>query len=460
MRWRSWQSVAPERSARSNRSTALAAIAAPASNPIPVFAELKILLSSPLTAPFVQHVAHALYEADLLDRYCTTFVDRPNAWWRRTACQVGACLGWDVATPLRRRAVDLIPLNCVADYPFWELIRVLASRLDRGQVVGDVLWELAENQFDRWVASQVRSQTQAVYGYEHACLATFKRAHELGLACVYELPAAEHDANANLLRGEIARFPALGTAYSKHTARLQTRRSQRRLAEWNLAHVVITNSTYTRRTYEQAGRDVSKVHVVPLGAPPIAPAGLEGGSHGQGPLRVLWVGSFSIIKGAHYLLSAWKTWAPKDAILDIYGRSLLPPAAVGEPSASMRFAGTVPHCELANVYRTADILVLPSLSDGFGQVVTEALSNGLPVIASQCVGSSDLISPGENGFLVQAGSSDDLVSALEWCATHRDKLATMRKAAMATAAGWQWTDYHKALVSNLQQGLQTAGYPL
>lgn len=186
---------------------------------------------------------------------------------------------------------------------------------------------------------------------------------------------------------------------------------------------------------------------------------MAGGSSERELLRVLWAGNFSVRKGAHYLLSAWKQIASENAAtLDIYGAVLLPEKLLRGLPASIRFCSTIPHVELFTQYQKADVLVFPTLCDGFGMVVTEAFAHGLPVITTNRAGAADLVSHGENGLIVPAGDADALAQALEWCIGHRTQLAAMRRAASETAARWQWYDYRHALADNVTAGLRAAGY--
>jgi glycosyltransferase involved in cell wall biosynthesis len=106
----------------------------------------------------------------------------------------------------------------------------------------------------------------------------------------------------------------------------------------------------------------------------------------------------------------------------------------------------------------ADVLVFPTLSDGFGMVVTEAFSRGLPVITTNQAGASDLLDHGRNGLIIEAGDSAAIAGALKWCLDNRAALAAMREPALETAKGWQWSDYRRALIEAVATGLKGAGY--
>ena len=94
------------------------------------------------------------------------------------------------------------------------------------------------------------------------------------------------------------------------------------------------------------------------------------------------------------------------------GRCFSPKGFCAVYPASIRFYSTIPHVELFKQYQKADVLVFPTLCDGFGMVVTEAFAHGLPVITTNRAGAADLVRHGENGLIVPAGDAGALAQAL------------------------------------------------
>jgi glycosyltransferase involved in cell wall biosynthesis len=97
--------------------------------------------------------------------------------------------------------------------------------------------------------------------------------------------------------------------------------------------------------------------------------------------------------------------------------------------------------------------VLPTLGDGFGQVVTDALAHGLPVITTTNAGAADRIVHGESGLVVPPADVDALAAALEWAAGHRRALFDMRGAALAQARGWTWREFRAAFLARIDAAL-------
>lgn len=422
---------------------------------------MSVTLAHLMPAPFVQQVGKALFEAEILGQFATTLVDQPDANWLRSACQIARLFRFDLAHQLSRRAVTEFPTSLIKSYPLPEILRLLVSKVDRDKRSTDMVFHWGLHQFDQWVANQVLSGSTAVYGYEYGCLATFQAAKQQNIASIYDVPSPEHDFVENLLEAEFSHFPALQTPYRRYCRARQESRTERRRQEWQLANVVIANSEFTKASYVAAGVPASKVRVVPYGAPPVRHE-IAASMPPQGnKTRFLWAGTFSVRKGAHYLLQAWKQLNPEPAAsLQVLGAMGLPESLLSHVPDSITLSGTVPRSDLYSIYQNSDVLVFPTLCDGFGMVVTEAFAHGLPVITTDRAGAADLVQHGVNGLIVPAGDAQALAETLAWCITHRAELRSMRQAALETAAKWQWSDYRRSLIKNLREGLSTVGCEL
>lgn len=416
---------------------------------------MSILLSQASVAPFVQQAARALHEAGWLDRFVTTLRYNSHSRRQRLACSAAKIAGFDLERQLRRRTITELPLEYVESLPWPELLRLIAGRVDRGGRLADLAWSKTEPAFDRAVARRLGAHHHAVYGFEYSSLATFRRARELGLKTFYDMPAPEPQWVQRLLNAEAVRFPVLRTAYYHHTSAREDKRIARRHAEWEAADLVIAASSLTRDSFARAGLSHHKVCIVPYGAPPAIPVetALCGGST-AGPLRLLWAGTFGVRKGAHYLLEAWRKHSlGRHARLDVFGAVTLAPELLQPVPEGITFHGSIPRNELMPHYQNSDALIFPTLCDGFGMVVTEAWSQGLPVITTDRAGAADRLRPGQNGLLHRAGDASALAEIIMWCLEHRAELRAMRGPAQATAASWQWSDYRAALRTALAGSL-------
>ena len=122
-------------------------------------------------------------------------------------------------------------------------------------------------------------------------------------------------------------------------------------------------------------------------------------------------------KGLDFLLAAMRQLGPEGFSLRIVGTGELADALADAITADgladcVTLAGYVPRDELHREYGTADAFVLPSLSESFGLVLLEAMSCGLPIVATRTGGIPELIHDGTQGFLAEPGNADELARAV------------------------------------------------
>jgi glycosyltransferase involved in cell wall biosynthesis len=193
--------------------------------------------------------------------------------------------------------------------------------------------------------------------------------------------------------------------------------------EWDSAGQIMVNSEWTRDQIVLQGADPSKIFVVPLvySNPGDGSTGREVNLHK--PLRVLYAGSVVLRKGVQYLLEAARLLKPDQFEFYILGQNYQRPDAFQGLGENVRFIGQLPYQELGNYYKNCDVLVFPSLSDGFGSVQVEAMGYGLPVIASTSCAS--VVEHGKSGFLVPPGDSISIGMYLQRLADDRSMLESL-----------------------------------
>lgn len=162
--------------------------------------------------------------------------------------------------------------------------------------------------------------------------------------------------------------------------------------------------------------------------------------HRREPVTILAVGNLSPRKGFHTLISAIGG-LPQDRFrVHLIGNQGVDPTYVLSLKRQVvslgvedrvYFAGTLPDAELAQMYCTADLLVLPSQYEGFGIAYLEGMGFGLPAIGGVAGGAAEIITEGENGYRLSFGDVDRLVHHLNRLDQDRDLLLRMSLAARA-----------------------------
>ena len=161
-------------------------------------------------------------------------------------------------------------------------------------------------------------------------------------------------------------------------------------------------------------------------------AAVEKASLGLDPTRPLvgFAGWLLPIKGPMHLLNAMESvWQiHPDANLVFVGKGALEAELrqkAGRLGADGRVAFLGWRDDLNEIMPLFDVFVLPSLNEGMGRVLVEAMAAGRPIVASRVGGIPDLVRHGVNGLLVPARDEIQLADSISWLLSNPDKAARM-----------------------------------
>jgi glycosyltransferase involved in cell wall biosynthesis len=417
----------------------------------------RVLLSHPGCGPFVQNAARALYEKDLLASYVTTFSYWPDRWSGkalRNSFRLAYC---NPEKELCRRLITEVPQELVINHPVPEFLRMGTSKLGFGEIAANFVWERTEKWFDRIVARRHLDRIDAVYGYEHACLETFRAMKERGALCIYDQPIAHHATLSSILDAEFSKFPELRTARDSHIAERRHRYAARKEAELALSDRVVVGSNFVRDSLVQAGVARERVWVIPSGAPPVETRFRRSGST---RFIILAAGHMSVRKGTHYLLQAWRKLSlPEWVELWMVGKWFLPESWRQGLPGNVRIRDTVPRPELYSLFDQASVLVFPTLAEGLALTPLQAMARALPVITTPNSGSDGFIEDGINGRLIRSADVESLVNVLSWAIQHSSQLRDMGFRAAERMAKWQWSHYRSQFGAQVSELLSESMEP-
>lgn len=212
------------------------------------------------------------------------------------------------------------------------------------------------------------------------------------------------------------------------------------------AAVVLCSSEATRRHCREAGFDDGRLRVVPLApapglAEPVA-AGEVAAARRRHALErpyVLWAGTAEPRKNLPGLLAAWRRVGRPGVDLVLAGpdgwQEDAGALAAGDPS--VRRVGFVPAADLAALYAGASAVCYPSLLEGFGLPVLEAMAQGAPVVTSAGTATEELVAGGA-GVAVDPRDADALAGAITALLDDPDGARRLGEAGRARAAGYTW----------------------
>ena len=222
-----------------------------------------------------------------------------------------------------------------------------------------------------------------------------------------------------------------------------------------LTRVITPSECSKKDIVEYAGVPADRVHVIPHGVDrdlyhpgdPEAARRTMAERHGvDGPYiaytsrlehpgknHVPLIRAFERVKRAldvpHRLVLAGSDWSGAEAIHQ---------AAEASPfAADIRFLGFVPSTDLPDLYRGADVFVFPSLYEGFGMPVLEAMACGVPVACSDVSSIPEVV--GDAAVLFQPTDPASIASALEGLLGDDGRRADVAERGRARADGFHWS---------------------
>lgn len=416
-----------------------------------------ILFSHPLSTAFTREATLALEEAGWLEELWTCLHWRPGGLADRV-------LPGSLTRELGRRSYPAAVWPKVRTRPWREAGRLLAGRLPGLQSltrheVGPCSVDAVFHDLDRVVAKRVRGfsrteqRTGGVYAYEDGALETFRAAKERGWKTVYDLPIGYWRAAQRLFAEEAERVPEWAVTLTGRGD--SAGKLARKDAEIAASDAVIVASSFTRQTLQEAPGLKAPVFVVPYGAPEASgeSENLRRKRRAGEPLRVLFAGSLGQRKGLSYLLEAVGTLGGQ-VELTLLGLPTTPDCApLNAALRTHRWVPSLPHAGVLAEMARQDVLVFPSLFEGFGLVLLEAMSQGVTVITTAHTAGPDLLEDGVDGFVVPVRSASAIAEKLERLAREPERCEAMGDAARRKAAACSWRAYRAGIVQAVRETL-------
>lgn len=384
------------------------------------------------------HIAQALEEAGMLARWYTGLHYSPGG-----AFDIGRVL-----PGIKRRHYDQIALAHVHTMSGWEWLRLATLRIS-------VMSGEKKRRMERWCSNRftmavarhlAANPVDIVLGVNFTSLEVFETAQRqgmlTGLSQRIQHPAVLQAIMTNELQ-------LRGIERNRFFEPSQLRRVQRGVQEIDLADVVLCPSQSVVDSMLDQGVPETKLRLVPFGVNLTRFQNIDRSDDAHDRFRILYVGSIGHRKGVPYLIEAFQQINLPNAELVLVG------ALDGISKEELAVASTVSHIEwtppdqLVDYYLSADVFVLPSLSEGSALVGYEAMAAGLPVVASTSAGT--LVREGVDGFLVPPRDVDVLKYRILRLYHDRPLRQQMGESARLYINAFSWDHYRRNIAASMQQ---------
>jgi glycosyltransferase involved in cell wall biosynthesis len=335
-----------------------------------------------------------------------------------------------------RRLDEAVPVHLIPA-PVAVVARLTRHNFSDAWHLPEIVW------WDRAVALMM-SRADLVIGFATQSLTTARAAKRRDARFVLDRACPHVDFQQSLIEVESEKT---GAHFRPQPAWFR----ERQLAEYDIAESIVVPSRYSAQTFPL--HQQSKIVIAPLlGRVRTS----EAPRHSRSETFTVGVlGGHPLRKGYLYLLEAWKKLALPNAQLLIRSSSdfsaypKLAELLAGLPD--VKLLEYVP--DIAEFYQKCDVFILPSVDDGFGMALFEAMASGVASIATRNCGASELLTDGVDGLVVDAGSVDQLAGAIFALYADAEQRQAIALAGQTTveriaSAGL----YEKALISILPPG--------
>ncbi len=299
--------------------------------------------------------------------------------------------------------------------------------------------------FDTLTRSRLR-QPDILCGYSGFSVLSFRQARQQGISTILLRGSTHISYQKEILEEEYRR-------YGLKVQPVNQRILERELQEYELADRIVVSSHWVKRTFTERGVLAEKMRVVPEGVhlldffPASAPRLEE-----DRQFRILFAGQTGFRKGVLYLLQAVKELNLPDCQVWLLGsiEEAIKPF-LSKYEDIFKYFGPVPRSDLTRYYSGADVFVLPSIEDGWGLVVGEAMACGTPVIVSQNAGSAEMVVEGETGFVVPVREVEILKAKISYLYQNRTKAKEMGQNALVHVRNFGWEQYQQRMMEVCQE---------
>jgi glycosyltransferase involved in cell wall biosynthesis len=302
------------------------------------------------------------------------------------------------------------------------------------------LWQ--DQGFDRWVGKHLEA-CDFIHAMPGQALHTFRAAKRLGIRTVLNHATGPVREWVRIMRPEYGR---VGMRLERECP-YDDAYFAREDGEYALADFHCAASTVVRDQLAAAGIPAERIWVVPYGADTNARVFQRAENASPPPVfRILFAGQITLRKGIRTLLDALTLANRTHWKMDFVGSRSQETArdiAAYRGATPLTFHGALPQEQLARAMRESSVLVLPSLEEGFGLVVPQALNCGCPCIVSERVGGRDLVRHRENGGIFPAGDAAALAAELDWWERHPAR----------TVENFTWTGGARTLIARSEAAL-------
>ena len=214
------------------------------------------------------------------------------------------------------------------------------------------------------------------------------------------------------------------------------------------ADKIIVASSYTKKTLIENNISAEKISIIPYGVDSTKFSQKIIYNEKNGEIKLLFIGQMIQRKGLTYLFEAIKLLKSKNIILTLIGRGFIDYNLIAEYKKyfDITIKVNLKHEDLVTEMHNHDMLIFPSLVEGFAHVILESMSVGLPVLCTPNTCGPDIFLNGNEGVIVPIRNSFAIAEQIEYFINNKNELAFMGKSAGKTARIFTWQKFRDEII--------------
>lgn len=287
---------------------------------------------------------------------------------------------------------------------------------------------------DKSVSKKLDYQNDVVIAQSEMALHTIRKAKEKGAIGVLDRTNSHIEYQTELLKEEYRYF---GQEYT-----IDERVIKKGVQEYEEADYIFVLSSFAKKTLLEKGVREDKVISI---SPGVDLEAFHQIDKKDDVFRIVYCGGIGFKKGVHYLVKAFSELKLKNAELWLIGsvnKKIRP--FLKEYEGAYRLIGFVPNKLLYKYYSQSSVFVLPSIEEGFGKVILEAMSCGLPAIVTTNTAAGDVVRDGKDGFIIPIRDVEALKEKITYLYENRDSCKEMgSNAKKRVRKDFTWEAYAK-----------------
>lgn len=257
--------------------------------------------------------------------------------------------------------------------------------------------------------------------------------------------------NRKIFFDEMRRHPETASNLMKEKeCMISDKKINQSLLEIQQTDVFLVASSFTKHTLIENGMDPCRIFVAPYGVDlseyPFKAKKMKK------KITFAFVGNYTQRKGIYYLLTAAKILQDEgyDFNIKMTGRSKLNLEELAEYGVkNLNTFYMLSHKELIDMLHSSDVFVFPSLCEGFAFVIIEAMSTGLPIIATTSTAGKDIVREGVDGYIIAPSNVEALVEKMRYFLDNPSECVRMGYNANQMSKKLTWTNFEEKVMHGI-----------